>query len=94
MVKESAGDAVQEVILYGSVARHEEVSESDVDLLIISQNPRTVHRALIPILGQLMKDGAPVVSTLILTPEDFGSIKRRQTPFYSHLEREGETLVA
>lgn len=92
-LKEDAGDTVERVILYGSVVRGTHGSESDVDLVAVAGDKTRVREALGPILGELMREGAPVVSVMIFTPKQFDRFDRRHTPFYRAV-LEGETLVA
>lgn len=88
------GQDIERIILYGSVARGEAGPESDVDLVIVARDFLTVHRALTPLLGDLLVADAPLVSAMVLTMEQFVEMQRRNTTFYRTLVREGELLVA
>lgn len=92
-LRETAGDVVEQVILYGSVARGEAGPESDVDLLVVTRDYRKASRALLPIRGRLLSEGV-LLSVLLLTPEQLDEMKRLRFSFYTAVMSEGELLVA
>lgn len=92
-LEDEAGDLVERVILYGSVARGEQTDASDVDLVVVAEDKNRVRDALGPILGRLMAQGAPVVSVMVFTPDQFARFDRHHLPFYRDV-LQGETLVA
>lgn len=92
-LKAEMGDEVERVVLYGSVARGEATRTSDVDLVAVAEDKTGVRDALGPVLGELMRRGAPVVSVMVFTPDQYDRFDRRHLPFYRDV-LQGETLVA
>lgn len=87
------GAAVEQVILFGSVARGEEREHSDVDLLVVARDRQRVRAALRKVRGELLAAGAPRAQVLLLSPEQLGRLRARNTVFYRRLQREGAALL-
>lgn len=88
-VKDALGDAVQEIILYGSTARGEATETSDVDVLVVLEqtadgNPREVISTLAFEVG-LEYDVA--ISYHIQSKERFET--RQTAPFLKHVLQDG-----
>lgn len=81
------------VILYGSVARHEERPDSDVDLIVVAKHYKQAHDALLDVMGALLEQDAPYVSVRIVTQEQVADMERRHASFWETVSREGETLA-
>lgn len=90
----SAGDAIDRIILYGSVARGHPGPDSDVDLIVVTDDYRRIHEALLEILADLALQDAPLVSTMIFTPDQFARFPQLPTSFHHHVLTEGVDLVA
>ena len=87
-----ARERVEYAALFGGAARGELGQESDVDLLIVSRNPRAVHDAI----GDLAEEvhhlfGRPL-SPLVLGPAEFRKV--RASDLGETLQREGIPLYA
>lgn len=68
--------------------------DSDVDLVVVAKEFRPVFRGLTPILGKLLRQGAPPVGVVVLTSAEFRAMEMRRAAFYRTLMREGEALLA
>ena len=78
------GDSRAEVYLYGSVARGEDVKESDVDILILgrldsSKKARFAERA--------EKATGKEVKLLVMTPVEYSGLIRKDRIFYENVEK-------
>lgn len=92
-LRAAAGDAVDRIILYGSVVRGEAGPDSDVDMIVVTSDYKRVHRALTPILGHLLEVGAPLMSVMILTRDQVADMERRRWFFWTTVREEGEALA-
>lgn len=92
-LRASAGDAVDRIVLYGSVARGEETSQSDVDMVVITHDFRRIRHALRPILGHLLTIGAPVMGVMILTRGEVEQMEREGSRFWDNVTAEGESYA-
>lgn len=82
------------VILYGSYARGEQHSGSDIDLLILVDKDKLTRadqkRMKYP-LYELEFETGKVISPLVLSLKDWETLHRK-TPFYENVSREGRVL--
>ena len=84
---------VHQVILFGSAARGETASESDIDLLIVVDKDSWDLQTRIDELSvetDLAYD--VVVSDMIISAERFQEMRQQREPLYKNIEREGITL--
>ena len=90
--KNLLGPKLNAIILYGSYARGDYDSESDIDILIVADIPQDecwcYNTQLISIISQLELDNDIVISTHVVERAMF---ERFQTasPFYRNVTREG-----
>jgi len=95
--KESLGDKLDRVILYGSYARGDYVDESDIDIMVLADIPledRGREREKIrSILGYIDTDNDVV---LCLNVTDCGTFNmyNEDLPFYVNVLKEGVVLSA
>jgi predicted nucleotidyltransferase len=89
------GDAVKEIILYGSYARDEQTEFSDVDIAVLVDDDNMDMPAIKDKLGDIKVDLSlkydVVISIIIKKYRQFIQ-KRESVPFYSVIHREGIAL--
>ena len=83
------GDRVQRVVLFGSRARGDHEAESDVDLLVVTDEDRErignlAHRATL--------DDSMPLSTLVISAVEYQRYQQLRLPIYVNLRREGIEL--
>jgi len=95
--RESLGDKLHKVILYGSYARGDQDDESDIDIMVLADIPmeeawraRKQIRALLPDIG-LEYD--VLLSLKITSTETFYGFLD-VLPFYQNVVRDGKVLCA
>ncbi|MBI4181659.1 MAG: nucleotidyltransferase domain-containing protein [Candidatus Aenigmarchaeota archaeon] len=90
-IRQEGGDAVDAVILYGSVARREAGKHSDIDLFVLTRRPsarRTLSKARSSVD---LRHGT--VSTLVFrTPQQFMRGLQAGSPFLRAVVEEGVIL--
>jgi predicted nucleotidyltransferase len=91
-LKRCYGSKIQQVILYGSHARGEATSESDVDLLVVvddSLDPWEVRRGLDEVLLSILLEKGRLVSVIVV-PKSF--YEGYSSPFLIQVRQEGILL--
>lgn len=87
------GKTLEKVILYGSYARGDQTSESDVDIAIVIKEGNTarMHDALLDLVVDYELE---LAVTLSVVPIDYNNYTEwiRVLPFYKNIEREGIVL--
>ena len=90
----AAVEPTAEVIIYGSYARGEQRSDSDIDVLILVDTPELTleeeKRIKYP-LYDLEFDTGQIISPLVLTKEDWEK-RHVVTPLYENIQQEGVAL--
>jgi len=81
MLRLSESGAVSRMILFGSCAKGEDILESDIDLLIETNNPHAVSALLESAQEGLERELSPI----ILSPEEFMALKRKDRPLYERI---------
>ena len=88
-LKRVLGEALDAVILYGSAARGEEHSESDIDVLCVLRQPFDYAQMIArtsALTARLSLEYGVVVSRAFVTRDDY---EMRQTPFLMNVRKEG-----
>lgn len=90
----AATEPTAEVIVFGSYARGEQRSDSDIDVLILVDKPELTleeeKRIKYP-LYDLEFDTGQIISPLVLTKEDWEK-RHVVTPLYENIQQEGIAL--
>ena len=81
---------IEEVILYGSVAREDDREGSDIDILVISGDKFETKSKLYPKVGDFLLEEGVYISVKVISREEYELMKN--TFFYSQIEREGVVL--
>jgi len=91
-LRDTYGNSVRQVILYGSYARGAANPDSDLDLLVVvddSLKPFEVRKALDDMIFELLVEEHELVSVIVL-PESF--FKNYNSPFVLNVKDEGISL--
>ena len=81
---------IDEVILYGSVARGDDHEGSDIDILIISRDKFQTKSKLYPKVGDFLIDEGIYISVKVISPEEYQGMQK--THFFSEIKKEGVVL--
>jgi len=81
----------KKIILFGSYARGEARSTSDLDLLVIADSALPRHRRSAPLYGALSKILLPM-DIVVFTPEEVQEWSRVRQAFVTTAVREGRVL--
>ena len=79
--------ASNRIILYGSCAEGSDTKESDIDLLVVSDEKQGTQRAIRREARSIVR----TVSPIVLTPLEFSGLKQKDLAFYEQVSR-GMTL--
>ena len=90
MLSEVYGDCLKSVILYGSYARGEQESDSDVDIAVIlkDEEDERLHSAMIDVVVEYELELEVVLSVVPIQYDNYLTW-RRVLPFYKNIDREG-----
>jgi predicted nucleotidyltransferase len=91
-VGELTAGRCRQAIVFGSIARGEEVRDSDLDLLLIAGGPRevaTVRRAAAEVRAALGAEWGLRVNPIVLTERAVEGRQARQDPLVANILREG-----
>lgn len=93
-VRERYGDAIERVLLYGSVARHEELGiDSDVDLLLVlgdDVDTAAYEERIRDLAYDVELEYGVILSLVVLSASEYES--RADRPFFEHVRRDAKTL--
>jgi len=83
----------QKVVLFGSYARGEENSDSDIDLFILAQTEKGFYRRIADVKKSIrhLRNGLPI-SPIVLTPKELDSRKSISDAFILEILEEGISL--
>ena len=86
--REACGDAIEEIILFGSVARGEDRSDSDIDILVITSGEDFRLREFLTGLAfDLLMQTGERLSVKVLSRADVAA--HRQYPFVRYVLQDG-----
>ncbi len=86
------GQQLEQVILYGSVARGMDVAESDIDVAVIVDGyTKEQHDEMIEVLVDLELEYDKVISVVLIDYTDYNKWKN-VLPFYKNVQKDGITL--
>ena len=86
-------DEVVSIILYGSQARGEADTESDIDLFIVVRHDTpSLRQDLADLAWQVQFEHDVVISDIIRSLDEFTRMQAMQFPYYQSLTREGILL--
>lgn len=89
-LEEHFGAGIEAVFLYGSRARGNAATDSDVDVLVITRRElcRTVRQVSAEIVSKLVCEGAPYISVFVMDAERW----QWQTPFNENVRKDAVAL--
>ncbi len=84
------GNKIEDVILFGSVARDQANEDSDIDILVVWKGKRLDGwHSLEEIAFRVLLQTESYISLKIFTPEQVGELKRKGDPFLRNVGEEG-----
>ncbi len=84
--------SIQSIILYGSVARGTNTSESDIDIaVIVNDYTKNMHEQMTDFIVDLELEYDKVLSVLLIDYEKFNKWENIM-PFYKNMKKEGIQL--
>ena len=92
-LRDSLGDSLVGLILFGSRARGDYDSASDIDIAIIVQGlSRKLKNQILNNVAEIELRYLVPISTLVLSEEDFNHLRKRERRIALDIEREGMPL--
>ena len=86
-------DDILSITLYGSQARGDAKTESDIDVLVVVRRDSSALReALTDVAWQVQFEYGVVISDIVRSIEQFNRMRANRFPFYENIEREGVLL--
>ena len=86
-------DEILSITLYGSQARGDAKTESDIDVLVVvRRDAPALRQALTDLAWQVQFEYGVVISDIIRSIEQFNRMRANRFPFYQNIEREGVLL--
>jgi len=86
-------DEILSITLYGSQARGDAKTESDIDVLVVvRRDAPALRQALTDLAWQVQFEYGVVISDIIRSIEQYNRMQANKFPFYQNIEREGVLL--
>ncbi|MBU4082391.1 nucleotidyltransferase domain-containing protein [Patescibacteria group bacterium] len=70
-----------DIILFGSASRGEQTAESDIDLFILTHNPKIVKEKMTKLKGRL------TINPIIKTPNQWSELEVKEQEFYNEVKQ-------
>ena len=83
-------DDINQIILFGSVARGEDNEDSDIDILIVSPIADDLFEKIISIASDMFLEKEEMISPHLMTLEHFN--KTKHNPFLNNVLKEGVVI--
>lgn len=93
IVGEIGGNCIVKIVLYGSKARGDYDSKSDIDIAIIVRGlTRELKNRILDAIADLEVKYLMPISALVISEEDFEFLKKRERRIALDIEKEGISL--
>ncbi len=86
------GERINSIVLFGSVARGEATSESDIDVLVITDAPFGVRERIREVAYDIILADEVLIQLVIFTSTDLEEEARLRSYFFHYLMNEGIIL--
>jgi len=86
------GAKIEAIVVYGSVARREADEDSDIDVLIVSQQKRAIYDHAARIRSEIDLKHETMTTLTYLTPEEIHYGLDKGEPFVREVLREGKAI--
>lgn len=81
----------QKIILFGSAARGEADTYSDLDIVIIKKTDKPFLKRLVEVVEFLRLD-SPCADIFVYTPQEFKKMKEEENPFIEQVLKNGKII--
>ncbi len=90
IAKEKHGNKIEQIILFGSLARGEATEESDIDILVITSGNRfEMQKNLSEIAVDILLKTGEYISAKAVSTEEYSFMEKIKTGFYQNIAKEG-----
>ena len=94
-LRDRYGDRIERIILFGSVARGEDRKDSDIDVLVITNDDSfRMQREISDVVLDILLDTGVYVSVKVLSLDEYDFLRRVKTSFYRTILEEGVTIAS
>lgn len=90
IAKQKHSDKIEQIILFGSLARGETTEESDIDILVITSGSRfEMQKNLSEIAVDILLKTGEYISAKAVSTEEYSFMEKINTGFYQNIAKEG-----